>query len=126
MTILTSARGAIAFDTFGDPSAPPLVLIQGFSAQRLGERPGFAQAVADRGYHVIRFDNRDVGESQRSPEGGYGLDDLATDTVALLDELGLESAHVVGQSMGGMIAQLIATSAPSRVRSLGLLYSTAS
>ena len=126
MTVITSERGVVGYDTFGDASAPPLVLIQGFSAQRLGWRPGFCQAVADRGYHVIRFDNRDVGESQRYPLGGYTLDDLAGDTVALMDELELSSAHLVGQSMGGMIAQLVATSHPSRVLSLGLLYSTAS
>ena len=127
MTIITSGRGAaIAYDTFGDATAPPLVLIQGFSAQRLGWRPGFCETVADRGFHVIRFDNRDVGESQRYPEGGYTISDLADDTVALLDELDLAAVHLVGQSMGGMIAQLVATAHPSRVNSLGLLYTTAS
>ena len=126
MTVLTSERGVVGYDTFGDASAPPLVLIQGFSAQRLGWRPGFCQAVADRGYHVIRFDNRDVGESQHFPGVAYTLDDLAGDTVALLDELELDSVHLVGQSMGGMIAQLVATASPQRVRSLGLLFSTAS
>ena len=127
MTVITSARGrAIGFDQFGDEGAPPLVMIQGFSAQRLGWRPGFCQAVADRGFHVTRFDNRDVGESQRYPGGGYTMADLADDTVELLDELGLESVHLVGQSMGGMIGQLVATAHPTRLRSLGLLYATAS
>ena len=125
MTVIGSARGAIGYDTFGDEGAPPLLLIQGFSAQRLGWRPGFCQAVADRGFRVIRYDNRDVGQSERFPDGGYTLPDLADDTAALLDELGIESAHIVGQSMGGMIAQLLATGHRSRVRSLGLLYTAA-
>lgn len=127
MTVITSARGrAIGFDTFGDEGAPPLVMVQGFSAQRLGWRPGFCQAVADRGFRVVRFDNRDVGESQRYPEGGYAMSDLADDTIELLDELGLDSVHLVGQSMGGMIGQLVATAHPARLLSLGLLYTTAS
>ncbi len=127
MSVVTTARGAaIAYDTFGDASAPPMVIIQGFSAQRLGWRPGFCQALADQGFHVIRFDNRDVGASQHYPAGGYAMSDLADDTVALLDGLGLDSVHLVGQSMGGMIGQMVATSHPSRVRSLGLLYTTAS
>ncbi|MCU1423573.1 MAG: Pimeloyl-ACP methyl ester carboxylesterase [Microbacteriaceae bacterium] len=125
MTVIRGARGAIGYDTFGDDGAPQLLLIQGFSAQRLGWRPGFCQAVADRGFRVIRHDNRDVGQSEHFPAGGYTLPDLADDTASLLDELGIESAHIVGQSMGGMIAQLLATGHPSRVRSLGLLYTAA-
>ena len=123
--MISGARGAIGYDTFGDAGAPPLLLIQGFSAQRLGWRPGFCAAVAERGFRVIRHDNRDVGQSERFPAGGYTLPDLADDTVALLDALGIESAHIVGQSMGGMIAQLLATGHRSRVRSLGLLFTAA-
>ena len=127
MAHITSARGdAIAYDTFGDPAAPPLVLVQGFSAQRLGWHPGFCTTLAERGFHVIRFDNRDVGQSQRYPQGGYSVADLADDTIALLDALGLGRVHLVGQSMGGMIGQLVATAHPSRLLSLGLLYTTAS
>jgi pimeloyl-ACP methyl ester carboxylesterase len=128
VTILTTARGAadIGFDDFGDPGAPPLVLIQGLSAQRLGWRPGFCQRLADAGFHVIRFDNRDVGQSQRYPDGGYGVSDMANDVADFLDALGLKTAHVVGQSMGGMIAQFVAEEHPERVRSLGLLYTSAS
>lgn len=131
MTLITTARGAVGYDTFGDVGAPPMVLIQGFSAQRLGWRPGFCEALADRGFQVIRFDNRDVGQSHHHPETGtdggrYEIVDLADDTVALLDELGLESVHLTGQSMGGMVAQLVATRHASRVRSLGLLYTAAS
>jgi len=127
MTVLRTARGAaVGYDEFGDPLAPPLVLIQGLSAQRLGWRPEFCEALAGAGFRVLRFDNRDVGQSQRYPEGGYGLADLATDTADFLDELGLESAHIVGQSMGGIVAQYFAEAFPARVRSLGLLYTSAS
>jgi pimeloyl-ACP methyl ester carboxylesterase len=127
MTIITTARGArIGYDEFGDSSAPPLVLIQGFSAQRLGWRPGFCERLADAGFRVIRFDNRDVGQSQRYPAGGYGVTDMALDVIDLLDALGLDTVHIIGQSMGGMIAQFVVEEHPSRVRSLGLLYTAAS
>jgi pimeloyl-ACP methyl ester carboxylesterase len=126
MPILKTRGGAsIAWDAFGDPTRPPLLLIQGFSAQMVGWRTGFCQRLADQGFHVIRFDNRDVGLSQRYPEGGYSLADLADDSAALLDGLGLASAHIVGQSMGGMVAQLLAERHPARVRSLGLVYTAA-
>lgn len=126
MGIVTTASGArIAWDSFGDASLPPMILIQGFSAQMVGWRPGFCQRLADEGFHVIRFDNRDVGLSQRYPQGGYALSDLADDTAAFLDAMDIKSAHIVGQSMGGMIAQLLAQQHPDRVRSLGLLYTAA-
>ena len=123
---MTRSGARIAWDSFGSLDQPPLLLIQGFSAQMLGWRPGFCQRLADEGFRVIRFDNRDVGQSQRYPEGGYVLADLADDTAALLDSLGIESAHIVGQSMGGMIAQLLASRHAARVRSLGLIYTAAS
>jgi pimeloyl-ACP methyl ester carboxylesterase len=127
MVVLTTAGGAaVGYDEFGDHDAPPLVLVQGFSAQRIGWRPEFCETLAARGFRVIRFDNRDVGESQRYPDGGYGLTDLADDTVALLDALGLDAVHLVGQSMGGIVAQFVATEHRSRVLSLGLLYTSAS
>jgi len=126
MGIVTTASGArIAWDAFGDKTLPPMILIQGFSAQMVGWRPGFCQRLADEGFHVIRFDNRDVGQSQRYPQGGYALSDLADDTAAFLDAMDIKSAHIVGQSMGGMIAQLLAAQHPSRVRSLGLIYTAA-
>jgi len=126
MVIATTSSGArIAWDCFGSPANPPLLLIQGLSAQMVGWRPGFCQRLADEGFYVIRFDNRDVGESQRYPQGGYTLADFADDTAALLDVLGLESAHIAGQSMGGMIAQLLWQRHPQRVRSLGLIYTAA-
>jgi pimeloyl-ACP methyl ester carboxylesterase len=123
---LTPLGARIAWDSFGSPTHPPMILIQGLSAQMVGWRPGFCQRLADEGFHVIRFDNRDVGESQRYPQGGYSLADFADDTAALLDALNLDSAHIAGQSMGGMIAQLLWQRHPSRVRSLGLIYTAAS
>jgi pimeloyl-ACP methyl ester carboxylesterase len=126
MGVAITASGArIGWDAFGDEANTPIVLIQGFSAQMVGWRLGFCQRLADEGFRVIRFDNRDVGESQRYPQGGYALSDLADDTAAFLDFLKLDSAHIVGQSMGGMIAQLLALRHPQRVRSLGLLYTAA-
>lgn len=126
MAIASTPSGArIAWDAFGQESHPPLVLIQGFSAQMVGWRPGFCQVLANEGFRVIRFDNRDVGQSQQYPKGGYPFTDFADDTAALLDALGLASAHIVGQSMGGMVAQLLALRNPDRVRSLGLIYTAA-
>jgi pimeloyl-ACP methyl ester carboxylesterase len=126
MPLLTTPAGSVInWDSFGAEGDPPLVLIQGFSAQMLGWHPGFCQRLADAGYRVIRFDNRDVGGSQRYPQGGYLMSDLADDTAALIEGLGLGPTHIVGQSMGGMIAQYLAVEHPSLVRSLGLLYTAA-
>ena len=130
----------IAFERFGDPGAPPLVLIMGLGTQMLGWPDGFCEALADHGMHVIRFDNRDIGLSTHimgapAPDVGaalagdpssasYKLSDMAGDTVGLLDVLELPSAHVVGASMGGMIAQTVAIEHPARVRSLTSIMST--
>jgi pimeloyl-ACP methyl ester carboxylesterase len=122
----TRSGARITWDSFGQSASPPLVLIQGLSAQMVGWRPGFCQRLADEGFYVIRFDNRDVGESQRYPQGGYSLGDFADDTAALLDALNLPHAHIAGQSMGGMVAQLLWQRHPGRVRSLGLIYTAAS
>ncbi|NEB79834.1 alpha/beta hydrolase [Streptomyces sp. SID14478] len=124
--VITPSGARIAWDAFGSEDLPPMVLIQGHGAQLLGWREGFCERLVQEGFRVIRFDNRDVGQSQRYPEGGYELSDLADDTAALLDGLGLGSAHVVGQSMGGMVAQQLALRHPHRVRSLGLLYTAPS
>jgi pimeloyl-ACP methyl ester carboxylesterase len=121
----TRSGARIAWDSFGSKDQPPMVLIQGLGAQMLGWRTGFCQRLADEGLYVVRFDNRDVGESQRYPAGGYTLTDFAEDTAALLDALDLETAHIAGQSMGGMIAQLLWQRYPKRVRSLGLIYTAA-
>jgi pimeloyl-ACP methyl ester carboxylesterase len=130
----------IAFERFGDADAPPVLLIMGLGTQMLGWPDGFCEALARRGMHVIRFDNRDVGLSTHmtdalAPDVGaalrgdtssasYNLSDMAGDTVGLLDALALRSAHVVGASMGGMIAQTIAINHPDRVRSLTSIMST--
>ena len=106
-------------------------MVQGFTWQLIGWREGFCQTFVDRGAFVILYDNRDVGLSQKfggpdDYDGGYGLADMASDGFAVLDDLGLASAHVVGASMGGMIAQTMALSQPSRVRSLNLIYTAPS
>src|SRR3954451_24703120 len=124
----------LAYETFGDPGDPPLLLVMGLATQMIGWPDGFCQGLADRGLFVVRFDNRDIGLSTHLHHAGapdvlsvlggdhssapYALADLAADTVGLLDALGLESAHLVGASMGGMIAQLVAINHADRVRSL--------
>ena len=129
----------LEYDTFGDPGAPPLVLIMGLGTQMTAWPVPFCQAIADAGYHVIRFDNRDSGLSTildvPVPSFGallsgdlsgvpYLMPDLANDVAGLLDALGIESAHIVGLSMGGMIAQQFAIDHPHRVRSLCSIMST--
>jgi pimeloyl-ACP methyl ester carboxylesterase len=124
----------IAYETFGDPSNPALLLVMGLATQMIAWHEDFCAELAGCGFHVIRFDNRDVGRSSamrdlpvptlrqlalRSKKAaGYTLSDMAADAVGLLDQLGIERAHVVGASMGGMIAQTIAIEHPQRVLSL--------
>jgi pimeloyl-ACP methyl ester carboxylesterase len=124
----------IAYETFGDPANPALLLVMGLATQMIAWHEDFCAQLAERGFHVIRFDNRDVGRSSamrdipvptlrqlalRSKKAaGYTLSDMAGDAVGLLDQLGIERAHVVGASMGGMIAQTIAIEHPDRVLSL--------
>jgi len=130
----------LAYETFGDPGGRPLLLVMGLGTQMLGWPDGFCAALAERGHHVVRFDNRDVGLSTHlhdapAPDlaaamagdlssASYVLADLADDAAGLLDALGLESAHVAGSSMGGMIAQELAIRHPERVRSLTSIMST--
>lgn len=130
----------VAYEQIGDPAAPPVLLIQGIAVQMLGWHEGFCTALAERGFHVIRFDNRDIGRSTHfddAPEpdlpavlagdlssASYTLSDMAADAVGLLDALGIDSAHVVGASMGGYIAQTMAIEHPQRVRSLTSMSST--
>jgi pimeloyl-ACP methyl ester carboxylesterase len=138
---IASANGVeIAYETFGDPADPTILLIMGLGVQMLGWDEEFCRMLAERGYHVVRFDNRDVGHSTKI-EGGrppnvmaalagdlsgasYTLDDMADDTVGLLDELGIDAAHLVGASQGGMIAQTVAIRHPERVLSLTSIMST--
>jgi pimeloyl-ACP methyl ester carboxylesterase len=112
----------LEYETFGDAAGPPLLLIAGLGAQMLSWDDDFCRLLASRGFHVIRFDNRDVGLSTWM-EGEYTLDEMAGDAAALLDALGIRSAHVVGASMGGFIAQLVALNHPERVRSLTSIMS---
>jgi len=135
----------IAYDTFGERGAPALVLIAGLGDQLLSWPVPFCEQLAARGLYVIRFDNRDVGLSTTFREAGapallplisaylrgrivvapYTVHDMAADTVGLLDALGIAQAHVLGSSLGGMIAQAVAAGFPDRVRSLILLMTTA-
>lgn len=130
----------IAYERFGDPGLPPVLLLMGLGTQMLGWPDGFCEALVARGLHVIRFDNRDIGLSSHMSDASapdlaaifrgdtssasYTLSDMAGDTVGLLRSLGLESAHLVGGSMGGMIAQTMAIEHPDRVRSLTSIMST--
>lgn len=124
---------ALCYETFGAEGDSPLLLIMGLGTQMIGWHEGFCAQLAGRGFYVVRFDNRDSGRSThirgRPPTLGqllrrrirpvlYTLSDMATDTATLLRELGLEPAHVVGASMGGMIGQTLAAQHPELVRSL--------
>jgi pimeloyl-ACP methyl ester carboxylesterase len=112
----------LEYDTFGDPSAPPLLLIAGLGMQMVGWDPEFCELLASRGFHVIRFDNRDAGLSTWT-ETAYSLEDMAGDAAGLLDALGIPAAHVVGASMGGFIAQVLALEHPERVLTLTSMIS---
>ncbi|MGE4290803.1 MAG: alpha/beta fold hydrolase [Desulfovibrio sp.] len=124
----------IEYDTFGDSHSPALLLIMGGGSQMIYWEEEFCQLLVDKGFHVIRFDNRDVGLSTKFDEAGvpdimaamegepivppYSLEDMADDAVGLLDALGIEKAHVCGASVGGMIAQVVSYRNPERVLSL--------
>jgi pimeloyl-ACP methyl ester carboxylesterase len=134
----------IAYEEFGEARAPAILLIMGLGTQLIAWPEPFCKGLADRGFRVIRYDNRDVGLSTKI-EGGpppdlgavfgnlmagkpvatpYKLADMAQDAVGLLDGLGIAKAHVVGASMGGMIGQLVAADFPQRTRSLVSIMST--
>jgi pimeloyl-ACP methyl ester carboxylesterase len=129
----------LEYETFGDPKAPPLLLVMGLAYQMIEWDERICRLLAEQGFWVVRFDNRDVGLSTKLDDLGlpdllaalagnpipvYTLDDMAEDAAGLLDELGIGAAHVVGASMGGMIAQLIAIHHPDRVLSLTSIMST--
>ena len=130
----------LAYETFGEEGDPPVLLIMGLGTQMIFWDDGLCEALAASGLYVVRFDNRDVGLSSHLDQAPvpdlaavtagdtsgavYTLDDMADDTVSLLDALGLDSAHLVGVSMGGMIAQTVAILHPARVRSLVSIMST--
>jgi pimeloyl-ACP methyl ester carboxylesterase len=134
----------IEYETFGSPSDPAMVLIMGLGGQMILWPDSFCRDLADAGHHVIRFDNRDVGlsskvENARAPRlmraglasmlglpvrAIYTLDDMARDTVGLMDALELDGAHLVGVSMGGMIGQIVAARYPRRVQSFTAVMTT--
>ncbi|HEU5037314.1 MAG TPA: alpha/beta fold hydrolase [Nocardioides sp.] len=114
----------LCYETFGDPTAPTMLLIMGLGFQLVHWPDQFCRDLAGHGFHVVRFDNRDAGRSTHMPDAKYTLDDMADDTVGLLDALDVPRAHVIGASMGGMIAQLAAIRHPNRVLSLASLMST--
>ena len=134
----------IEYEIFGNGSFPPLLLIMGLGAQMIFWPDEFCEMLAKRGHYVVRFDNRDVGLSSKFEDAGvpnimevmssalqgqkvetpYTLDDMADDTIGLLDSLNIEMAHICGVSMGGMIAQIVAYRYPSRVLSLLSMMST--
>lgn len=134
----------LEYETFGDAANPPLVLIMGLGVQMILWPDAFCEALAARGFRVIRFDNRDAGLSTQLDRLGtprvtleymkymlhlpvkspYGLDDMARDTAGLLEALGIRRAHIVGASMGGMIAQNLAVLFPEKVATLTSVMST--
>jgi pimeloyl-ACP methyl ester carboxylesterase len=132
----------IAYQSFGDPSDRPLLLVMGLATQMLGWHDEFCGLLAKEGFFVVRFDNRDIGLSTHFSGAGmpeltrlftqprsvatYTLEDMADDAAGLLDGLGIAAAHVVGASMGGMIAQVLAYRHPERVLSLTSIMSTPS
>lgn len=125
MPIAANGPIRLYYETFGDPSAEPLLLVNGFGTQCIGWQTAWCHQWVDAGFFVIRFDNRDVGLSSHLADGAaYTLADMAGDAVAVLDAVGVDAAHVVGASMGGMIVQQLAIDHPARVRSLTSVMST--
>lgn len=133
----------ICYESYGPDDAPPLLLVMGLGAQMTLWTPGFVSELLERGFRVIRFDNRDVGLSTKTDgnppdvmalyaqamagqpvDAPYTLSTMAADAVGLLDALDIGAAHIVGASMGGMIAQMIAIEHPDRVLSLTSIMST--
>jgi pimeloyl-ACP methyl ester carboxylesterase len=129
----------IAYQTFGDRGDPAIVLVMGLGTQMIAWPDALCEDLASRGYHVVRFDNRDTGESThltgvraprltslvtRRKRPPYTIKDMAEDTIGLLDALGLDRVHLVGASLGGFIAQTVALRAPERLHSLSLLMTS--
>lgn len=144
MSTATANGITICYETYGEPRDQALLLVHGFTAQLVGWEPGFVDELVSRGFHVIAFDNRDVGLSSYFDDrpanlasimsarrehqdarslAPYTLSDMAADAAGLLGALSIEAAHVVGVSMGGMIAQTIAIEHPERVLSLTSIMS---
>ena len=134
---------SIAYQEFGDPANETFLLVMGLGGQLIHWGDEFVNQLVEEGYHVIRYDNRDIGLSEKLYDEGvpglftmikyklgmslgapYKLSDMAADGIGLLDYLGIEKAHVVGVSMGGMIGQVMAAEYPDRILSLGSIMST--
>lgn len=144
MTQIAANNITIEYEAYGDKANPPMLLVMGLGAQLTYWPMELVDALVERGFHVIRYDNRDIGLSTKFDQAGnpsipwtmikarmgikpkvpYRLSDMAADAVGLLDALGIDRAHVVGASMGGMISQLIAAEYPDRVLSLTSIMST--
>lgn len=144
MNVVTANGVKLAYDSFGNPDHPAMLLIAGLGTQRTRWPNVFCEGLAACGYRVLRFDNRDAGESTHftnsgvpdfnelrtalmaghMPEVPYALADMALDAIGLLVQLSIQQAHIVGRSMGGMIAQIIASDHPSRVLSLTSIMSS--
>jgi pimeloyl-ACP methyl ester carboxylesterase len=139
--LMAPANGLeLCYQEMGDPDGEPLLLVMGLATQMIAWDEEFCAMLAERGFRVVRFDNRDIGRSTRISSAGvpsridmtigrrgtapYFLRDMAADTFGLMDHLGIESAHLVGASMGGMIVQTAAIERPERVRSLVSIMST--
>ena len=116
--LVTVGELQLCHDAFGEPEHPPMLLVMGLGFQLVHWPEDLCRQLAAEGFRVIRFDNRDAGRSTHLPGQRYSVDDMADDAVGLLDALGIDSAHVVGASLGGMIAQTMAIRHPRRVRSL--------
>jgi pimeloyl-ACP methyl ester carboxylesterase len=129
----------LAYETFGSAEDPPLLLVMGLGTQMIGWRDAFCELLADQGFFVVRFDNRDVGESTHlddlpvpnpigvllgRTEPVYRIQDMATDTLSLMDALGLDRVHLMGASMGGFITQHVALAQPHRIASLTLMMTS--
>lgn len=144
MNIIPTNNIELAYDSFGNDNDEAIILIAGLGTQMIRWTVPFCEQLAARGFRVIRFDNRDTGcsthyshypamdfnalaaalMSGQRPDMPYTLDDMASDVIGLLDAMGIDRAHVVGRSMGGMIAQLVASMYPERVLSLTSIMST--
>jgi pimeloyl-ACP methyl ester carboxylesterase len=141
----TSGDLKLYYEDMGDVDDPPVLLIMGLGAQLVLWRTAFCEKLVGQGLRVIRYDNRDVGLSSKTEHGGsgqplltrlarswlglrsqaaYTLEDMADDAAALLDHLDIEHAHIVGASMGGMIAQIFAARFPERAKSVAIIFSS--
>jgi len=117
----------LCYEVSGPEAGETLLLIHGLGAQLIAWYPGFCQALEEQGFRVIRFDARDVGLSTKlGDDAVYELSDMAADAFALLDALGIDRVHLIGQSMGGLVAQLMAIERPERVKSVCTIYSAPS